>query len=379
MDIISLKESINSVISEDGDNPENESQYLSLMKNIESSFLENFPNGFFTISESKRFSHSISIAFGLIKELSDVTNKIRQNDPMFGQIFIWLNTAPNYKVELSVGGLSVNPDPGTHYAMKHLKFPWRNFKTTDLTKIENQFKVFFGKLKDLVKANQENIYRVEDIPQQYFVESSVSEDTHEDLYNSGFKFQLNSGSGAHIYFKSQEDKKKAQLVSNSINPIDDEEKFLKSLTRRGIEYKLADKPEVKESLTGNSSHTVNVNTMDLLSASNLIAKYPGQITISPVSKNKFVLTLNEPTLLDKDPLIAKLFSKGVQEENSNPIPAGYEDPTEVFSNEFGKVFQTLKDGKHYFFGVLSNGSVMGNGRALLSKSVAVSLLKTVAK
>lgn len=320
MDIISLKESIEQVVgakavSEDGDNPENESQYTSLVNNIRDSFYSNFPNGFFNATESKRFSHSIAISFGMIKNLDDVANKIRENDPMLGRIFIWLSTAPDYKVELSVGGLSLNPDPGTHYAMKHLKFPWRNFKTTDLVKIENQFKVFFSKLKDTVKANQDNIYQADRIPKQYFVESNVTE---------------------------------------------------------GVE----------ESLTGNSNPTVNLGLIDMLGSSKLIAKYPGAIRISPIAKNKFTLTLEDQSLINKDPLIAKLFSKGgsqVSESDSSSIPAGYENPKEVFSNESGKVVETLKGGKSYFFSVLSDGTIMGNGRPISSKTVAVSLLKAVSR
>lgn len=177
---IELLESIESVLTsiheEDGDHTE-------FLKSIENSFYKQFPNGIIKAVEDKRRldpnkeNRLFAISLGLISDINDVSSKIRKNDPMHTLIFIYLEGG-EYKAKLVNGSLSLNPDLdliGSYMAMSSAKLPFRAFKTKDQSKVLSTMDTFFSKLKDLVKANQDNFYRSQDIPKKYFVESDLED------------------------------------------------------------------------------------------------------------------------------------------------------------------------------------------------------------
>jgi len=175
---IELLESIESVLTpiheEDG------GDHTEFLKSIENSFYKQFPNGIIKASEDKRRldpnkeNRLFAISLGLISDINDVSSKIRGNDPMHTLIFIYLE-AGEYKAKLVNGSLSLNPEPGSHMAMSSAKLPFRAFKTKDQSKVLSTMDTFFSKLKDLVKANQDNFYRSQNIPKKYFVESDLED------------------------------------------------------------------------------------------------------------------------------------------------------------------------------------------------------------
>ena len=286
---IELLESIESVLTpiheEDGDHTE-------FLKSIENSFYKQFPNGIIKAVEDKRRldpnkeNRLFAISLGLISDINDVSSKIRGNDPMHTLIFIYLE-AGEYKAKLVNGSLSLNPEPGSHMAMSSAKLPFRAFKTKDQFKVLSTMDTFFIKLKDLVKANQDNFYRSQDIPKKYFVET-------------------------------------AELTSE-IN-------------------------ESSNDIQESSNSEVTISHQDLLQASGIISKYPNGIRLKVKGKNKFSLELYDKTLLDKDPNVSKLFSSTkLTEDTIDDIPVEYENQKEVFSNKDGKIIETRKDGFNWYF------------------------------
>jgi hypothetical protein len=286
---IELLESIESVLTpiheEDGDHTE-------FLKSIENSFYKQFPNGIIKAVEDKRRldpnkeNRLFAISLGLISDINDVSSKIRGNDPMHTLIFIYLESG-EYKAKLVNGSLSLNPEPGSFMAMSSAKLPFRAFKTKDQFKVLSTMDTFFIKLKDLVKANQDNFYRSQDIPKKYFVET-------------------------------------AELTSE-IN-------------------------ESSNDIQESSNSEVTISHQDLLQASGIISKYPNGIRLKVKGKNKFSLELYDKTLLDKDPNVSKLFSSTkLTEDTIDDIPVEYENQKEVFSNEDGKIIETRKDGFNWYF------------------------------
>ena len=272
------------------------SEFQDLMDQLQTSFLNYFPNGYFRIQHSKRFGNSIIISLGLIRDQKDVSSNIRENDPMFTNIFLHYNEATGiFEVGSSSSGLSINPEPGSHMAMGTVKNPVRKFKTDNQAVIVKKLDQYFAKYKEIVKANWDNIYGVNRIDPKYMVEGDIQESSSKEIQISG---------------------------------------------------------------------------QDLLQASAAVSKYPNDIRLKVIGKNKFSLTLSNKSLLDSDKTIANLF-KSI-EESINIV----EDGEEVFKSDKGKVIASIKDGKQMFTAYNSEGAVVG--KPFISKTIAVTALNRTA-
>ena len=135
-----------------------------LQSDLEQSFKKQFPNGYYSsvIKKSVHGDH-IVIRLGLIGCLDDCTNRIRENDPMYDTILIWVNN-DRYESTKIIGTIAVNPT-NKMYAMEHKKLRGRTIKGDD-TKTLKGFDKLFKDLRLLVNENKENIYHA-DLIQKY--------------------------------------------------------------------------------------------------------------------------------------------------------------------------------------------------------------------
>jgi len=138
---------------------------------IEVQFLKHFPNGYFQASVAKSFGTSISIYCGMIAEKKDCPSNIRQNDPMWHFIKIWDDSTGDFtdkvlRMEALNSRLSINPEPGTNFAMGHVNTKFRKSKG-DLAKALKTLTTFFGRLAKLVIENKENIYNGNQLDPKY--------------------------------------------------------------------------------------------------------------------------------------------------------------------------------------------------------------------
>lgn len=137
-------------------------QNQQIIDRIKAAFLHHFPKGYVYAAEQTFCGEKyISVRIGLIGDLDRVTNKIRENDPMYHSWVINIED-DKYIAELSVGSLSVEPPEGSFHAMGAVGTGWR--KTSgDASRVIKAYERFFLKLFDIVQANKTKIYRVEKI------------------------------------------------------------------------------------------------------------------------------------------------------------------------------------------------------------------------
>lgn len=132
---------------------------------IEQLFLAKFPNGYYNASNGtlRDTKHRSFIQLGLLGKLEWCANKIRENDPMHTLLSIE-QEGEKFTVELITGGLSLNPEVGSYYAMNTVKLPFRKFTAKNEKDLFAKMDKFFDKLRIFVNENAGNIYRVEQYP-----------------------------------------------------------------------------------------------------------------------------------------------------------------------------------------------------------------------
>ena len=154
---------------------ENDKKYPEAEKLIEDfgiKFKKVFPNGFYRGSVQNRFGEPfISLSLGLIDNLTDVSSKIRDNDPMFHSIIIHSNNKDGFSSDTNElvplrGGIYVNPDEGSYLVMKNVKTKLRKAKGS-IDKISKHLIKWVDTLKDIVEENKENIYGADKIDKKY--------------------------------------------------------------------------------------------------------------------------------------------------------------------------------------------------------------------
>lgn len=140
---------------------------------LESSFRSFFPLGYFRAHFSTGFLTSITVRFGLIGEQSDVSNNIRENDPMYHVIIVRGFSddgvaGQKLEAESAVGGsISVNPPKNSHLAMGREKIGWRK-KTDSPEKVLKHFDKYFEKMRKAMKKHESDIYNRKIYPDKYF-------------------------------------------------------------------------------------------------------------------------------------------------------------------------------------------------------------------
>ena len=139
------------------------------INNITANFKGIFPNGYIHVGVRSGLGEPyLYIDLGLIADIKDVSNGIRQNDPMYTSLMGHnVSDEKPFSIETLQSGLSCEPLPNTHYAMSRVKTSYRK-STGDLVKAEKSLNNYFKKLAKIVKENQANIYQVNRINPKYF-------------------------------------------------------------------------------------------------------------------------------------------------------------------------------------------------------------------
>jgi hypothetical protein len=130
---------------------------------IEQSFLSKFPNGYFSVYQAALGNNHNFVRLGLIGKTELCSNKIRENDPMHTVLSIQ-QYDDQITVNLISGGLSLNPEKGSYYAMNTIKLPFRKFTVKNEKELLTKMDKFFVKLRSFVDEHKAEIYRVEQYP-----------------------------------------------------------------------------------------------------------------------------------------------------------------------------------------------------------------------
>jgi len=130
---------------------------------IEQLFLNKFPNGYFSVYRASLGDNHNFIRLGLIGKTELCANKIRENDPMHTVLSIQ-QTDEQFIVKMISGGLSLNPEKNSYYAINTVKLPFRKFTAKNEKDLLNKMTKFFDKLRCFVDENKAEIYRVEQYP-----------------------------------------------------------------------------------------------------------------------------------------------------------------------------------------------------------------------
>jgi hypothetical protein len=130
---------------------------------IEQLYLNKFPNGYFSVYHASLGDNHDFIRLGLIGKTELCANKIRENDPMHTVLSIQRNDE-QFIVKMISGGLSLNPEKDSYYAMNTVKLPFRKFTAKNEKDLLNKMTKFFDKLRCFVDEKKTEIYRVEQYP-----------------------------------------------------------------------------------------------------------------------------------------------------------------------------------------------------------------------
>ena len=143
---------------------------------VKSLFHAQFPNGYCHISKLA-LGGGVHIKGGLISDLMDQTNGIRDNDPMALLIFIHEDIVFNDEteqlgslvVEFDMSGISVRPDADNkHLFCQTRKIPARKIKG-DAEKTLKRLDTYFKRCKEVVTEEAEagNIIKQDQIDSKY--------------------------------------------------------------------------------------------------------------------------------------------------------------------------------------------------------------------
>lgn len=142
---------------------ENENNDKEIIEGIKIVFNKYFPNGW--IFQQKISSDTISFSFGIIGDKKELSSGILDNDPVHHK-FIIRKEKMGWEVENLIGSIAINPTEQSS-AISSVKTKFRKTKG-NTKKIINTFDRWFGKLKSLIKDNEENIYQRSKYSDKYF-------------------------------------------------------------------------------------------------------------------------------------------------------------------------------------------------------------------
>ena len=134
---------------------------------IKQEFNNTFPNGWIKANTGTSLGgKQITIRFGLVGDMSQLTSKILENDPVHHLFLIFANTD---KLESNClqSGISINPPKNSYLAMSRVKTKYRR-TTGDHARILKSFKTFLPRLKQLVIDNEANIYQRDKYNDKFF-------------------------------------------------------------------------------------------------------------------------------------------------------------------------------------------------------------------
>lgn len=128
------------------------------MNNVKVSFLNQFPNGWVETNPT-------TIYFGLIGDIDDCANRIRNNDPMYSLMRV---DREQFTAYLIAGSLSVNPPADSYLVMQSKRLPFRKIVAKNETELDSKIEKFFVKLRAFVDDNKSDIYNANKI-EKYLV------------------------------------------------------------------------------------------------------------------------------------------------------------------------------------------------------------------
>lgn len=145
---------------------------------VEQSFKRYFPNGYFFYNSGCLGNESIYFKCGMIKDIKDQPNQIRDNDKL--HLSLWIFDNVNLKddsfdisntklvIEDRHGACVYTNPPNSYYAMGRTKIPFRKMTNTP-DKLLVLLDKFFKKARDIIKIeiDNNNLYNQKDIPQKY--------------------------------------------------------------------------------------------------------------------------------------------------------------------------------------------------------------------
>ena len=137
-------------------------------KVIEDNFKAIFPNGYIHVGVRKSIGNPyLYVDFGLIADIKDVSNNIRQNDPLYTTLMGHdVSDVDVFTLETLQSGLMCKPKPNTHYAMSAVKTAYRKSKG-DIKSYEKKLNTYFKKVAKIVIENKDNIINIEKIDPKY--------------------------------------------------------------------------------------------------------------------------------------------------------------------------------------------------------------------
>lgn len=142
-------------------------EYDALIEGIKSAAKTVFPNGW-CMAEARKYigQLNISVRGGIIGDMSELTQRIPDNDPAYFH-FLVRPVKEGYEIEHLVGfGVKVKPTT-QGYAMGVHKVKLRKTKG-DAAKIIETFKKHMQKLKKAVQEQNENVYQREKYSDKFF-------------------------------------------------------------------------------------------------------------------------------------------------------------------------------------------------------------------
>lgn len=146
-----------------GDKPERN----ELIAAIEKTFYSRFPNGLIKADVTRILGNwHISVTSVMISDQNDQQSRIYMNDPMYSKFMIYINGEDEYEAKSLSTGLKLKPEEGSYMAMQTGKVPFRSFKGNS-EKVIRAFDTYYQRLFAFAKANKDNIYNVENIPNKY--------------------------------------------------------------------------------------------------------------------------------------------------------------------------------------------------------------------
>lgn len=147
---------------------------LEFKESAIATFKKYFPNGYVSCTKYQ-LGGGIGMSFGLISNLDDTTNKIRENDNLRISMGIHENFSFDSteeiqgKIVLEFNSSSLSGLPENQYfAMSNIKIPSRKINNTP-EKVLQALDKYFVKARDIVRAERDanNIYAQERIPAKY--------------------------------------------------------------------------------------------------------------------------------------------------------------------------------------------------------------------
>lgn len=128
-----------------------------------------FPNGYTAMQTSDNFGlKTLYFSLGMVGNLVDCPNRIRENDPMLHMFSIDFRDDQKIVSEImSHNGLMVEPIE-QYLAMSKVKTKFRK-KTGNIEKQKKHFVKWFDSLEQIFSENKENIYNVKRYNEKYLI------------------------------------------------------------------------------------------------------------------------------------------------------------------------------------------------------------------